>query len=109
MPVDANNDLTTLFKNRAIDPTKFPSPEAAVMFEVMDHTGDTKYIWSRNNPDEVAIAKQTFESFTKPRDQGGKGYAAFHVTGTAGDKGEQMRVFDPTAERVIFVPPLAGG
>lgn len=69
---------------------------------VMDHTGDTKIIWSRDNADEVENAKRTF------RDLRGKGYAAF-LTDKKGEKAEQIHEFDPNAERIIFVPPMRGG
>jgi hypothetical protein len=89
----------------------FTSPELAgkLRFAVIDHTGDTKYIWDANNADEVAVARGTFESFTKPVSQGGKGYAAFRVTDRKGEKGEQVRSFDPAHERLIFAPPMVGG
>jgi hypothetical protein len=96
------SELEEQFKNREILP-------GLVVYEVMDKTGDTKYIWDPNNTDEVEVAKSMFERFTKKRSDGGKGFAAFHVTGEKGDKGVQMREFDPKAGRVIFVPPLAGG
>jgi hypothetical protein len=69
----------------------------------MDSTGDTKVIWSRDNEDEVAAARDQFNSLTR------KGFAAFKVVGKAGDKGEQVDEFDPKAERYILVPPMRGG
>jgi len=38
-----------------------------------------------------------------------KGYRAYHVTGSEGEKGEPMSEFDPKVERMILVPPLQGG
>jgi hypothetical protein len=70
---------------------------------VMDRTGDTKTMWSKSNPDEVEIARDTFRKFKD------KGYAAFSVKGKDGERGEQMHEFDPDAERIIFVPALQGG
>jgi hypothetical protein len=89
----------------------FDSPEFAgkLRFAVIDHTGDTKYIWDPTKPEEVEVARQTFESFTKPVSQGGKGYQAFRVTDRKGEKGEQVRAFDPAHERIIFAPPMVGG
>lgn len=69
----------------------------------MDHTGDTKIMWSKDNEDEVANARRSFEDFKK------KGYTAFRVAGKKGEPGEQMREFDPDAERIIFAKPMAGG
>lgn len=69
---------------------------------VLDHTGDTKLLWNKDNEDEVDAARTTFQSLTK------KGYAAFSVN-KKGDQGEQIKQFDPTAERIILVPALVGG
>ncbi len=70
---------------------------------VLDRTGDTKIIWSKDSPDEVANAKRTFDDLRK------KGYAAFTVKGKDGEKGEQIREFDAQAERMILVPQMVGG
>jgi hypothetical protein len=70
---------------------------------VMSSKGDTKIIWDRKQADEVSNARRTFDDLMK------KGYAAFSVKGKDGDKGEQIKAFDPDAERMIMVPPLAGG
>ena len=69
---------------------------------IMDHTGDTKIIWSRDNDDEIENAKRTFADLRK------KGYAVFKVD-KKGDKAEQVHEFDPKVERLIFVPALVGG
>jgi len=73
------------------------------LIEQMGPEGDTKSIWDRNNEDEVAAARDTYEKLTK------KGYRAYHVTGSEGEKGEPMSEFDPKVERMILVPPLQGG
>jgi hypothetical protein len=70
---------------------------------VMDHTGDTKVIWSRDNADEVEMARKQFAEFKK------KKFVAFSVVGKSGEKGVQIDEFDPNAERIIFVPPMVGG
>ena len=69
---------------------------------IMDHTGDTKIIWSRDNDDEIANAERTFKDLKK------KGYAVFKVD-KKGDKAEQVHEFDKSVERLIFVPALVGG
>lgn len=69
----------------------------------LDHTGDTKIIWDRSNPTEIAIARAAFE---KGR---ADGFMAYKVTGENGLKGEVMAKFDPQAERIILAPPLRGG
>ncbi len=69
---------------------------------VMDGTGDTRSIWSPDNPDEVAAAKRTFTDLKK------KGYIAYSVD-EDGDKNEIMREFDPMAGKVIMHKPMVGG
>jgi hypothetical protein len=70
---------------------------------VMNETGDTKIMWSKDNQEEVDNARRNFDDMKR------KGYTAFRVTGKNGDPGEQMRDFDPNAERIIFTKPQAGG
>ena len=93
--------LSALFEERGKDPSKY---EGYNLFETMGKNGDTKSIWDKNNPDEVEAARQQFNYLVKQ-----KKYVAFHVEGDKGEKGSQMKEFDPKAERVIFVPPMAGG
>lgn len=70
---------------------------------IQDETGDTKILWSKDNEDEVDNARRTFNDMKK------KGYTAFSVVGKKGEQGEQMRDFDPDAERIIFTKPAQGG
>lgn len=69
---------------------------------IMDRSGDTKVLWSADNPDEVKAAKKTFDSLKK------KGFLAYTVDEDGG-KGEVIREFDKTAGRIILTPPLVGG
>jgi hypothetical protein len=71
--------------------------------EILDSTGDTKVIWDADNADEVAAAKAQFDALKK------KGFAAFKVKGVTGAKGAKIDEFDPDAEKMILVPPMAGG
>ena len=64
--------------------------------------GDTKIVWSRSNSDEVANARRTFEDLLS------KKFTAFAVKHN-GDKGDRIYAFDPNAEHLIMVPPMAGG
>lgn len=70
---------------------------------ILDRTGDTKLIWDRAIPAEVENARRTFD------DLRGKSFFAYRVTGKKGARGEQITEFDPTAERIILVPPMQGG
>lgn len=80
-------------------------PTQSVM-AVIDQTGDTKTIWDRTKPDEVAAARETFKALKA------KGYIAYHVKsgrGDEGQRGEVMPNFDPEAERMILSPKMVGG
>lgn len=70
----------------------------------LDATGDTKVMWDRNSQAEVDAARIAFNRLV-----GENRYAAFRATGERGDRGEQIREFDPAAERIILVPPMVGG
>lgn len=78
-------------------------PKDRNAFSVMGQVGDSKHIWDKSKPIEVEAAKAMFDTLVK------KGYLAFHVKGEQGEKGEQMKEFDPNSERVIFVPAMCGG
>ena len=71
--------------------------------EVNWKRGDTRIIWSRDNQDEVVNARRTFDDLVR------KGFLAFRVEGKEGMKGEQIKEFDPNAERLILTPALRGG
>lgn len=77
-------------------------PATGVMHE-LDQTGDQRVMWDRTSKDEVDAARATFDSLLK------KGYLAYRAEGKKGVQGEQIRRFDPDAERIILVKPLAGG
>lgn len=71
---------------------------------LIDRTGHTSVKWSVDNATEIAIAKAGFDEAIK------KGYRAFRTTGSGNDRqGEAMRTFDPSAESMLLVAPVAGG
>lgn len=70
---------------------------------VMGTAGDTKVLWDTDNQDEVANARRTFDDLV-----GKKKYLAFAVK-KGGEKGEQVREFNPEAGKLILVPPMQGG
>lgn len=69
---------------------------------ILGAQGDTKIIWDTDNDEEVENAQNTFDDLV------GKGFAAFRV-GRRGDKGEQIKEFQPGAGKLILVPAMAGG
>lgn len=66
--------------------------------------GDLRTMWDKGNPDEVAAARGQFDELVKK-----KKYLAYRAVGKQGDQGEQIREFDPEAERIIFVKQNRGG
>ena len=73
------------------------------VLHVMDHTGDTRLMWDKGNDDEVSTAREMFRKLKA------KGFLAYTVRGKKGEKGEVLREFDPSAERIIMSPQLVGG
>lgn len=69
---------------------------------VLDGSGDSRFMWSKDNPDEIDAAKKTFKRLKD------KGYLAYKVK-SDGSRGEVIREFDPTAEKIIMAPQLVGG
>jgi len=69
---------------------------------IQDEDGDTKIHWDARKPEEVATAKQSFETLRK------KGYMAYKID-ARGDKGEVIREFDPNAEKIILAQQMQGG
>lgn len=70
---------------------------------IMDGSGDSKITWTAG--DEIAIenARRSFAYFQE------QGYTAFRVDGPDGGIGEPMTEFDPSAEQVVFIPPMQAG
>lgn len=65
--------------------------------------GDYRITWDPTNADDVAAARASFDQLA-----GVKKYLAFKVA-EPGDKGEQIKAFDPQAGVIIMTPPMAGG
>lgn len=69
---------------------------------ILDHTGDTRIEWDGDDPASVEIARASFDAALR------KGHLAYRV-GAGGRQGEQIREFDPAAERIVLSPQLVGG
>lgn len=69
---------------------------------IMGRQGDIKVTWSADNRDEVNLAKEQFDSALK------RNMLAFSVK-RDGSRGDQIKKFDPDAERIILAPQVAGG
>ncbi len=68
----------------------------------LSRAGDVRVMWNPDIPAEVAAAKKSFKDLLS------KGHLAFAVK-KDGDKGKQIREFDPEAEKIILAPPMRGG
>ena len=68
----------------------------------MGIAGDTKVEWNPDNEDEVKVAERTFSDLTK------RGFKAFRVYDD-GKKGQELEEFDKFAEKILLIPPMAGG
>jgi hypothetical protein len=81
---------------------ELPSDCSEGILAVLDKSGDTEVRWNRNREAEVEAARTTFDSLRA------KGYMAYRMT-ASGSRGEVIREFDPTAERIILAPQMVGG
>lgn len=73
------------------------------IMHTLDRTGDQRVMWDAGSKEEVAAARDTFDRLVKA------GYLAYKAEGKKGEQGEQIRKFDPDAERIILVRPHQGG
>ena len=64
--------------------------------------GDLKVIWNKDEPEEIAAAKEQFKRLVK------KGYLAYTVD-KKGEAGKQITEFDEKAEKIILSPAVQGG
>lgn len=68
----------------------------------MTKKGDVRATWNARDADEVEAAKAQFDGLRA------KGFSAFAVA-EDGSPGTRIDEFDPNAQKVVLVPPLAGG
>lgn len=68
----------------------------------LDHTGHSITKWDPARPEEVEMARETFNNMR------GKGHQIFAVEG-ADSQGRRLDSFDPSVARMMVVPQLRGG
>ena len=68
----------------------------------LNKSGDTKIVWDSENRKEIAAARKTYNDLKK------QGFTAYSVK-DSGKRKEIVHTFDPYAEKIILVPPMAGG
>jgi hypothetical protein len=69
---------------------------------IMDRSGDTRHEFDVKDRVSLEAAEARFRELT------GRGFMAVAVPEDGGP-GKQLKAFDETAERVMFVPALIGG
>lgn len=69
---------------------------------IMDGSGDTVLTWDTDQDADIAVARTRFDELRAIR------YVAYAFR-KAGGEGEMIDVFDPSVERIILAPPMAGG
>jgi len=68
---------------------------------VMDHAGDRRHHFDRNDLESVAEAERRFQELI------GRGFTAAARVGPG--EVSKISAFDPTIEETLFVPRLIGG
>ena len=71
---------------------------------ILDPTGDTAIEWKVDDPASVAEADALFARLTAERK-----LAFARAAGAPAAEAELIRRFDPTAEEIVWVRPVAGG
>ena len=78
-------------------------PKGKGVMGIIGATGDTKIFWNKKNKDEIENVKRTFEELV-----GKKKFAAFSLS-KMGRKSKKVTEFDPNLQKLILIPPIAGG
>ena len=70
---------------------------------IMDlEKGDIRLEWDADKPHEVEAAREAFDS---AKDRG----MLFYKIKRSGKQGKEITEFDPSAERIVGIPPVRGG
>lgn len=78
-------------------------PRGKGVIGVLNSSGDTKLFWNKKNAEEVENARQMFDKLVK-----GKKFAAFEIS-QMGKKSKKVTEFNPNLQKLILIPPMAGG
>lgn len=71
---------------------------------ILDETGDTSITWAMDDPATITEAEMVFARLVRER----KIPFARAAGSPAGDA-EKISAFDPNAEEIVWVRPIAGG
>jgi len=79
------------------------TPGIGVLIVPLWDEGDLRVEWSKDKPDEISSARDQFVKLKA------KGYRAYRVDPKSSEKGELLKEFDHTAEKIVMIPQFAGG
>jgi hypothetical protein len=71
---------------------------------ILDHSGDTTVAWSVDDPESVAHAARVFDRLTRECK-----IPFARAAGAPATDAERVRAFDPAADEIVWVRPVAGG
>lgn len=71
---------------------------------ILDENGDTTVAWDITDVESLKIAEDLFERLRSERK-----IPFARAVGAPADDAVQIRDFDPNAEEIIWVRPIAGG
>ncbi len=71
---------------------------------ILDSSGDTTVTWSPQDAASVARAEATFARLSRERK-----IPFARAAGASADTAERIRAFDPQAEEIVWIRPVAGG
>jgi hypothetical protein len=71
---------------------------------ILDSTGDTMIAWSVDDDESTAEAERVFDRLARERK-----IPFARAAGAPAAEAERIRTFDPAAEEIVWVRPVAGG
>jgi hypothetical protein len=74
------------------------------MMRILDETGDTTITWALDDPATVEQAEQLFARLVRESK-----IPFARPAGSPAADAEKISAFDPTAEEIVWVRPVAGG
>lgn len=74
------------------------------MMRILDETGDTTITWAVDDPTTIAEAEALFVRLVTERK-----IPFARAAGSPADEAEKISTFDPNAEEIVWVRPIAGG
>jgi len=99
-PVAVIEEITSRLRERVR--ARDTKPTSVIKVLTARH-GDRKVEWDKGKKEDVEDARATFDQYVKKM-----GYKAFALDGQ-GNKGREIKEFDPNVESMLLTPQLRGG